>query len=332
MFVRLIILFALIDIALKSSAQDIHFSQFFNSPINLNPALTGQFNGDYRFVGNYRNQWQSVTTPYRTIGLSADVHNLFQKNNIHSGIAIYNDKTGDSRFGTFLLNVSGAYSISVSSDSNQFITVGIQTGFTQRSINYSALNFDKQYNGIAYDPNLTNGEEFINDGRTWINLNTGIAYTYFISSRNTITSGLSFSNLTAPKQTFFTNNDIKLDRRILLHGEAGIFISQKFDALPAFQFQLQGKYRELNIGGAARYFYTADLALYGGFYYRNKDAGYLRVGVDYDNIHTSVTYDFNTSSLRPASNSRGGIEVGIVYIFKQFRPKFVKHKICPNYI
>lgn len=332
MFLRSKISVLLLGFSMYCSAQDIHFSQFFNSPMNLNPALTGQFNGDYRFVGNYRNQWQSVTTPFRTVGISADARNIFQKNNIHSGVAIYNDKTGDSRFGTFLLNLSGAYSIPISSDSNQFITAGIQTGFTQRSINYSALNFDKQFNGYAYDPSLAIGEDFANDGRTWLNLNTGIAYTYFISSRNTITTGISFNNLTKPKQTFFSDNGIKLDRRICLHGEAGILITQKFDAIPAFQLQMQGKYKEMNVGGAARYHYLPDIAFYGGFYYRNKDAGYFRIGVDYDNIHTSITYDLNTSTLRPASNSRGGIEIGIVYIFKQFRPKFVKHKICPNYI
>ena len=40
----------------KASAQDPHFSQFFSSPLTLNPAFTGKFFGTYRVAGNYRNQ------------------------------------------------------------------------------------------------------------------------------------------------------------------------------------------------------------------------------------------------------------------------------------
>ncbi len=326
------ILFCCVCFITQASAQDIHFSQFFNAPLHVNPALTGQFNGDYRFAGNFRNQWQSVTVPYRTVGISADARHIFQKQNIHAGISVYSDKTGDSRFSTNIFNIACAYSFRVGADSNQFITVGLQTGFTQRRIDYSALTFDQQFNGMQYDPSLMHTETFANDGYSWINLNKGVAYTWFISSRNMLTSGVSLQNMTSPDQSFKGQANTYLDWRLIMHGEVGVFVSDKFDAVPAFQWQMQGKFKELIMGGAARYHYMADVALYAGLYYRNKDAGYFRVGLDYDNIHASITYDVNTSSLRPASNSRGGIEVGLVYIFKQFRPKYVKHKICPNYI
>ncbi|MES1226414.1 MAG: type IX secretion system membrane protein PorP/SprF, partial [Bacteroidota bacterium] len=41
-------------------AQDPNFSQFFASPLTLNPALTGKFDGVYRVAGNYRNQWPTI--------------------------------------------------------------------------------------------------------------------------------------------------------------------------------------------------------------------------------------------------------------------------------
>ena len=47
-------------IAVVSKAQDIHFTQWMFSPLNLNPAETGRFDGDYRVVGNYRSQWGAV--------------------------------------------------------------------------------------------------------------------------------------------------------------------------------------------------------------------------------------------------------------------------------
>src|SRR5687767_15922439 len=56
-------------------AQDLHFSQFMNSPLTTNPANTGFLpNGDYRLGINYRNQWSSVmTVPYKTMSAFGDV-------------------------------------------------------------------------------------------------------------------------------------------------------------------------------------------------------------------------------------------------------------------
>ena len=53
-----------------ANAQDLHFSQYFNAPILVNPANTG-FNpdNDYRIGGNYRNQWSAVGSPYKTMSV-----------------------------------------------------------------------------------------------------------------------------------------------------------------------------------------------------------------------------------------------------------------------
>ncbi|MEN9002702.1 MAG: type IX secretion system membrane protein PorP/SprF, partial [Flavobacteriales bacterium] len=97
--------------SLTSQAQDIHFSQFYNSPLNLNPALAGNFDGNYRFAGNYRNQWNSVTIPFATFSMSADAKDVMGKKNVGAGIIFNNDNTGDSRFRTTVLNVVGSYAI-----------------------------------------------------------------------------------------------------------------------------------------------------------------------------------------------------------------------------
>ena len=62
-------------------AQDIHFSQFANSPLNLNPAQTGLFNGDYRIMANQRSQWSAVPIPYSTFSLGADMRNPIRLKN-----------------------------------------------------------------------------------------------------------------------------------------------------------------------------------------------------------------------------------------------------------
>src|SRR5438309_1911526 len=95
-----------------SSAQDIHFSQFNRSSLNLNPANTGFFDGDFRFSGIHRNQWKSVTVPYKTYSGSFDMTTPYpnaENNLIGAGIVFNSDKAGDSEFGI----VEGALSTSL---------------------------------------------------------------------------------------------------------------------------------------------------------------------------------------------------------------------------
>src|SRR6185437_7654822 len=55
-----------------ATAQDPAFSQFFASPLSLNPALTGKFNGSVRVAGNYRNQWPQINNAFITSTVSID--------------------------------------------------------------------------------------------------------------------------------------------------------------------------------------------------------------------------------------------------------------------
>ena len=54
------------------NSQDLHYSQFYNAHVNINPALTGIFNGDVRVAGNYRSQWKAVPVPYMTFTGAGD--------------------------------------------------------------------------------------------------------------------------------------------------------------------------------------------------------------------------------------------------------------------
>ena len=137
------VVFARVDFA---KAQDIHFSQFYNSPLNLNPANTGIFDGDYRFVGNLKNQWSTVPVPYNSSSLSADTRIKLKKNNLGVGLLMNQDKPGDSRFKTFNTALSIAYHLTLDSDSSHFLSGGIQAGVTSKSLNYSALSFNN-YSG-----------------------------------------------------------------------------------------------------------------------------------------------------------------------------------------
>ncbi len=315
--------------------QDIHFSQFNASPFNLNPALTGSFEGAYRFIGNERRQWASVTVPYQTFGISADGRDLFNSK-LNAGITVFSDKAGDSEFGTFQSGISLGYALNLNSDSSQKLFFGVLPGITQRKVNYGNLQFDNQYNGRNFDPSIGNNENFTRENRIFFNAATGIFWTYKIAERKIISSGISLYNLFKPGQSYFDNNQIRLDRRFNFHGLAQINLSEKIDLLPGFLVMKQGKFTEADIGSSIKYILDAQpfhyRALFAGLYTRAKDAGFISVGMDYDNWNAGLSYDINYSKLRPASNLRGGLEVSVVYIIRYLPPKRQPQKICPDYL
>ena len=138
--------------AFITHAQDIHFSQFNRSYLNLNPALAGSFNGDFRLNGNFRNQWSAISEPFQTISFAADAKSPINKlPNLHLGLIISNDQAGvgDLQSSHFLLNV--AYIQKLKSDSSLSLKIGVQGGLNSRSINYDAFRFDQQFQGGRFD-------------------------------------------------------------------------------------------------------------------------------------------------------------------------------------
>ena len=317
--------------------QDIHFSQYNLSPLNMNPALTGAFDGDYRFVGNHRRQWASVTTPYQTFGLSAEARSPFGKlPGLSGGLSMYLDKAGDSEFTTLQVNLAGAYEIRVSKDSLKHVVIGVQSGVTERRMAYDKLTFDSQYNGSSYDQYQGSNETFPRGKRVYPNLNFGLVYRQKFGERNTLTGGVSWFNVTKPKQSYFNNNVIKLDQRLDFHIRTKLKVAEKFDLIPSVRGQGQGTFRELILGANVKYILSDEQykyrAVYLGAWMRTGDAGYLSVGMDYDSWHVGLSYDLNFSNLRPASLGRGGLEIAVIYILRNLLPERVPYKICPDYI
>lgn len=316
----------------KLVGQDIHFSQFFNSPLNLNPSLTGNFIGDIRLVANQRTQWSSVTTPYVTFALSGEYRNIYNTS-LNAGLSIFHDKAGDSQFSTLQIGVPISYTLYIS-DSSQTVQFGMQPSFVQRSINYDDLRFDNQYDGTVYNSTLGNGETFGTNGRNYFNLHAGISWNYLFAQRKSVNVGFAVHNLTQPEQSFFSGESIPLKHRYTFHAGTDLKVHNNFDVLPRVMLGYQHNYKEIIMGGSLRYHLNNGnyRNLYGGIYYRNSDAAYLTAGIDYHNFHFKISYDINVSSLEVASNNRGGFEFALIYIFEKYKPVIKRYKACPNFI
>lgn len=107
---RRIIQLILFLVPLSVFTQDIHFSQFYMSPLNLNPALTGVMNCKMRFVANYRNQWAPVlkSKSFNTFNMSFDQKIPVGRYDYFGfGGTFWGDKAGSLDFSTIQFKLSG---------------------------------------------------------------------------------------------------------------------------------------------------------------------------------------------------------------------------------
>lgn len=312
----------------------MHWSQFNDNQVYQNPGNAGQFDGDIRFIGNYRDQWRSVTVPFSTISFSVD-SKLYNHRNFGYGLLMFHDVVGDGSLRTVEVQGNASYLLKLTSDSTHTIRPGINLGMNHRQVNFNEFYFDNQFNGFAFDPTLSTGENLQTDRNTNFSFGTGIIYQYYKNKRFNFTGGVGLYNINRPNQGFYTDV-IERDRRLNVFAKGIYKLNYDWDLVPGINVSIQGKYREFIVGSSVKYTLIDRLgeyrAVYGGLFYRNKDAAYLSAGFDYQAWFVGVSYDINFSKLVPASNARGGLEIAVRYILHRFKPKKIVHRICPDYI
>lgn len=319
------------------SGQDVHFSQFFFSPQLLNPAEIGNVDAQYRLNANQKTQWKEVSRPYTSFAVMGDGRFAFVPKEIALGVAIMNDNAGDSHYNTLSILAGGSYRYHIHGSEKHILQGGLQTGISQIKLNYDALSFNNQYNGVVYDPNLPTGENFARNSRWYFNLNAGAAYTFKPEYRKSVTIGFAAHNITAPKQSFYNDTGIKLPVRTSVYATAEWKVAEDFDIMPALRWMDQATFTESIIGTAVRYILMDEDVIYrsifAGYFGRFGDSGIAMIGFDFDAWRVAASYDINVSSLKPASRNRGGFEFSVQYLFNKASGKNgLPHKFCPVFL
>lgn len=316
----------------EMKAQDIHFSQFPASPMNLNPAQTGLFNGAYRFVANYRSQW-ITPVPYTTLSGSADMETLkFASINGKLGLGVlFNyDRAGDSKLSLSQIGVSLAYAQAL--DKNNILSVGFQSSVGQRAYKTDNLTFDRQFIDGVFDGNNPTNETFANTSFGFVDMAAGLNYRLQMSDRTFFDIGGAMFHINRPQQSFFENAEIKLPRKITGSISGSAQLAENFDILPAFIFQRQGEYQEMVFGTSLKMHLeqkrTKELGVLVGIWSRWDDAIIASAGVHYKEWKVGLSYDINISEFNVATNGNGGPELSVIYIIKKVEdPKW--QKVCP---
>ncbi len=322
-------------------AQDIHFSQHFNVSNYINPSFNGLAPGMSRFSLNAKNQWLAAQSPFQTYVTSFD--NSWKINRASpsffstSGL-LYYDVAGDADFSTLQFNPSLAYTFVLNSSYSLLLSIGIQPGFAQRSLDMSKLRFDSQFNGYQFDPSLSTNEIIDHQSFYFADFGAGIHFINYFDRNTYASAGFSMGHINRPVVSVKNMNEIRLDMKYIFHSEVRFYYKNNV-VLPTVYYALQGTQNEILIGGRVilnrvrssimenNLIFRKNFLL--GLYYRSKDALIAYAGMEFQNYNIGLSYDINLSRFTPASQGRGGFEISAAYIWQKTKRQRNKDIPCP---
>ncbi len=323
--------------AAVAHAQDLHFSQFINSPLTTNPANTGFIpDADYRMIAHYRNQWSSVmTVPYKTMSLSGDAQlfrDKIENGWLGAGAVILNDVAGSGSLTSTKIYGSIAYHQMLGNSS--LLSAGFNLGWANKRINPSGLKFPDQFDGKFFDGTRPTSGIPINNSVSYFDMQVGMNYAYFPHENVYINAGYSIHHVNKPRETFYEDQSVNgiIPMRHIAFANAILKVHDKVIINPNAYFSMQAGATEIAGGLMANYNLTeaGEKQLIAGLYYRHKDAVIPMVGFELNNLRFTFSYDATVSTLRNYNGYRGASEFTLVK--KGFYPQNAgRQSMCPQF-
>ena len=304
-------------------AQDANFTQFYASPMYMNPAFAGAV-PQYRATMQYRNQYPNIPNTYETNLFSFDYNWDYYDSGL--GAMIVQDRL--SSFSMTSNSLLLAYSFQVKLSRQWIARMGLQGAYTFRTTDFSRLVFQDQINtGNATMENLVgNFVHYPDFGAGFLVYNKKYWF------------GAGIHHLNRPYQSLINTNE-RLAMRQTIQAGAKISFSKDWDndisLAPAVLFQRQGNFSQLDLG--VNFFYEP---LIMGLWYRgipvtqnptgkiNQDAIAALAGFRYKNWIFTYSYDATISSL---NRSGGAHEVSLTIAprYDKRNKRGSKHVDCP---
>lgn len=346
---RHLVVMALVLLPILAFAQDFHYSQFYNAPLHLNPALTGIFRGDVRAMGNYKSQWTDVPVDYKTVTLAVDKKFLKVSNSkgfFSGGLAFNYDRAGDSKLTWANLDLNLSYTKVFSP--KVIVSVGGKGALVQRSFDQGNLRYDNQFDDArgVFDPGLGSGENFDTDGQIFPDFGLGInlrlqakqtdELVYRNNRRTKLDLGVALHHLFAPDQNFYDNVSVPIERRLSPYAIATLQVLPIVDVVAGLTYQNQGSFYDELVGMLGGRVWVKNslsnqISVMAGMGLRRdkiQDAFWPTFEISYNNWKVGLNYDFNTSQFDIATENRGGMELSVRYILRKVRP-LPEFKVCP---
>lgn len=317
--------------------QDLHFSQFYETSLLRNPSFAGMYNGDYRIQSVYRNQWNSLATPYQTASLNADLKLPVGKGDdfMTLGLQITTDKAGSVALTSNQLLPAINYHKSLSGNRNTYLALGFMGGIVSRRIDYSRISTNNQYDGFSYNGSLPSGELF-NTNYSFLDMNVGMSFhtTLGENEQHLLFGGIAYHHFNKPVNSFYKN--INHLPKMVFSGGLKLNADRLNNITIHADYSKQAQYKMIIIGllFSHKLGDGDDLGnvFHAGTIYRYNDAFAPVVKLDLRPLSFSLSYDITVSPNITSSQGTGGIEFSVSFINFLPTPNTSRDKVrCPRF-
>lgn len=305
----------------KATGQNLHFSQFFNSPLTVNPANTGFMpDANYRIGINYRNQWSSVMTlPYTTMSLFGDaqvLRNKLENGWLGLGGIVLKDVAGAGKLST--TNVYGSVAYHQMLGYKSLLSLGFNAGWVNKRINATELRFPDQFDGKFFSAQVPSGVALDVYSISYADVKVGMNYAYFPTDKLYLNTGFAVWHVNRPRESFFikevAGTDSRLPRRYVAFLNGSFKANEQVILNPMAYYTRQTTASDFTAGANLQYNLGngGEMQLLAGLYYRYQDAVIPMIGLTLKSMRLFFTYDATTSSLRRYNGSRGALEFALL--------------------
>ncbi|HEX6332630.1 MAG TPA: PorP/SprF family type IX secretion system membrane protein [Flavisolibacter sp.] len=296
-------------------AQDIHFSQFHETPLYRNPAMAGIMKGDIRIQTVFRSQWNSFANAYKSGSFNAEYKlPVAGDDYLTLGMQVLYDRAGtiDMRQ-THVLPVVN-YHKSLSADRNMYLSAGFMGGLVQRRFDPSKMTTNSQYDGMGTGEVFAATSHSYWDGSAGLTFNSGLGR----NPENNMVVGVAYHHFNRPKQSFYNDPRIAVDAKWVFSADLRFAVTEYTTMTLHSDHMRQGPHSSTMAG----VFYGVkfgpltdepDYIISGGAFMRWNDAVIPTLKLDYRPFAVSLSYDVNISELKTTSYGRGGYELSLVY-------------------
>jgi len=336
-----LLLYPLLLLAGAARAQDLHFSQFFEAPLLRNPSLAGLFEGDVRVQMVYRDQWNSFTNAYKSGSINGEYKAPVGRGDdfLTLGLQCLFDKAGTVGLTTTEVMPALNYHKSLSGNRRTYLSFGFMGGMVQKSIDRSKVTTNAQFDGVAFNPALADGETFTVPKYSYFDGAFGASFNsaFGADDANSYFVGVAYHHFNRPHTSFYRTASDALNPKYVVSGGMKFNMDENsFFTLQADHSE-QGTFHE-TIAGALYSIKVGDspdapaYTLHAGAFLRWKDALIPVVKIDYNPFAIALSYDVNVSQLKTVSQGRGGLELSISYIGFLDRDNSSRDKVlCPKF-
>lgn len=314
-----LIAFCLLFVVRISTAQNINYSQYQNTPFFTNPALVGS-KSEVSLTAIHRSQQLTDLEKYNMSSIMVSAPLIDTKGSKRWGgwgISVMNDHLKGG-LAYQLQGISGAYAYNLELHDGHFISFGMQGGYYQRKLTIEGLTTSSQWiDNVGFNPEIGIAENFSGEQIGYLSLGTGLLYYAEDEEQRQVAKfGVAAYNVNRPDVSFTTERDV-IPMKLTVMGSIALMRSEQYMITGEMLFYRENNVNTFHAGGRASYYFK-DKSPYDALKegsvdfkagYRVNNAITAELQFNQPNFSVGFAYDFGIASKESHAGPNDVVEV-----------------------